>query len=132
MRTRHDQQRIGQLLSNLLGNAVKFTPTGGTVTLALERNGDGAVLRVSDDGIGIDAVELPHVFDRFYRGTRAAETRATGSGLGLAIAKSIVDMHRGVITVDSAPGAGTTVEVRLPRDPDAARVTDSSSPRGRP
>ena len=131
VRTRHDQQRIGQLLSNLLGNAVKFTPSGGSVTLTLERNGDGAVLRVSDTGIGIDASELPHIFDRFYRGTRAAEARATGSGLGLAIVKSIVDMHRGLITVDSAADRGTTVEVRLPKDPDAVTVTDSSSARGR-
>ena len=131
VRTRHDQQRIGQLLSNLLGNAVKFTPSGGRVTLTLERDGDGAVLRVSDTGIGIDATELPRIFDRFYRGTRAAEARATGSGLGLAIVKSIVDMHRGRITVDSAPGQGTTVEVRLPRDPETVRVTDSSSARGR-
>jgi len=132
VRTRHDQQRIGQLLSNLLGNAVKFTPSGGTVTLTLERNGEGAILRVADTGIGIDASELPHIFDRFYRGTRAAEARATGSGLGLAIVKSIVDMHRGLITVDSAPGQGTTVEVRLPRDPETVTVTDSSSARGRP
>lgn len=131
VRTKHDQQRIGQLLSNLLANAVKFTPSGGTVTLTLSRNGEGGILRVSDTGIGIDASELPHVFERFYRGTRAAEARATGSGLGLAIVKSIVDMHRGVITVDSAPGRGTTVEVRLPRDPEATTVTDSSSARGR-
>jgi signal transduction histidine kinase len=133
LRTRHDQQRVGQLLSNLLGNAVKFTPSGGRVTLALERDGDGAILRVTDTGIGIDATELPHIFDRFYRGTRAAQARATGSGLGLSIAKSIVDMHHGVITVDSAPGRGTTVEVRLPRDPEttAPSMTDSSSARGR-
>jgi len=102
------------------------------VTLTLERNGEGAILRVADTGIGIDASELPHIFDRFYRGTRAAEARATGSGLGLAIVKSIVDMHRGLITVDSAPGQGTTVEVRLPRDPETVTVTDSSSARGRP
>ena len=88
-------------------------------------------MRVADTGIGIDPTELPHVFDRFYRGTGAAETRALGSGLGLAIAKSIVDMHHGLITVDSSPGEGTTVEVRLPRDPEATLVTDSSSPRGR-
>lgn len=134
LRTRHDQQRVGQLLSNLLGNAVKFTPAGGTVTLTLERDGDGAVLRVTDTGIGIDPAELPHVFDRFYRGTRAAEARATGSGLGLSIVKSIVDMHHGVITVDSAPDQGTVVEVRLPHDPETAPapMTDSSPPRGRP
>ena len=131
VRTRHDQQRVGQLLSNLLGNAVKFTSSGGSVTLSLERNGDSAIMRVADTGIGIDPTELPHVFDRFYRGTGAAETRALGSGLGLAIAKSIVDMHHGLITVDSSPGDGTTVEVRLPRDPEATLVTDSSSPRGR-
>jgi signal transduction histidine kinase len=119
VRTRHDQQRVGQLLSNLLGNAIKFTPSGGHVTLSVERDTDQAILRVTDDGIGIAADELPRVFDRFYRGTAAAEARATGSGLGLAIVKSIVDMHRGVITIDSTPGRGTTVEVRLPRDPAA-------------
>lgn len=131
VRTRHDQQRVGQLLSNLLGNAIKFTPSGGSVTLTLARNGEGGVLRISDTGIGIEAAELPHIFERFYRGTRAADARATGSGLGLAIVKSIVDMHRGVITVDSSPERGTTIEVRLPRDPEAATVTDSSSGRGR-
>jgi signal transduction histidine kinase len=128
VRTRHDQRRVGQLLSNLLGNAVKFTPAGGHVTLSLERDTDSAILRVSDTGIGIDADELPRVFDRFYRGTGAAEARATGSGLGLAIVKSIVDMHRGVITIDSTPGRGTTVEVRLPRDPSAAPATGPTTP----
>jgi signal transduction histidine kinase len=128
VRTRHDQQRVGQVLSNLLGNAVKFTPAGGHVTLSLERDTDAAILRVSDTGVGIDADELPRVFDRFYRGTGAAEARATGSGLGLAIVKSIVDMHRGVITIDSTPGRGTTVEVRLPRDPAAAPATGPATP----
>lgn len=133
VRTRHDQQRIGQLLSNLLGNAVKFTPSGGSVTLTVEADGDGGILRVADTGIGIAPSELSHIFDRFYRGTRAAQERATGSGLGLAIVKSIVDMHRGVIAVDSTPGHGTTVEVKLPRDPEtsAVTVTDSSPARGR-
>ncbi|OGN86812.1 MAG: hypothetical protein A2X23_08495 [Chloroflexi bacterium GWC2_73_18] len=117
VRTRHDQQRVGQLIGNLIDNAVKFTPAGGRVVVRLEPADDGATISVADTGIGIGPEELPHIFDRFYRGTRAAEARAAGSGLGLAIVKSIVDMHRGRISVDSRSGEGTTVTVRLPRDP---------------
>jgi two-component system phosphate regulon sensor histidine kinase PhoR len=126
VRTRHDQQRIGQLLSNLLANAVKFTPPGGHVTLSLDRNGNGAVMRVSDSGIGIDPSELPHIFDRFYRGSRANEARGAGSGLGLAIVRSIVDMHGGTVTVESGPGAGSRFTVRLPSDPRSVAGTPAA------
>ena len=117
LRIRHDPQRIGQVAANLLGNAIKFTSPGGSVVLALEPHRDGAWLEVRDTGVGIDASEIPHVFERFYRGSRANEARGSGSGLGLAIVKSIVDMHGGRITVESRVGAGTTFTVILPRDP---------------
>ncbi len=116
LRQRHDPQRIGQVLSNLIGNAIKFTPAGGRVDVRLEATSAGAAVRVRDSGVGIDPRELPHVFERFYRGASAHESRAAGSGLGLSIVKSIVEMHAGRITVESAPGRGTEVTVTLPRD----------------
>jgi two-component system OmpR family sensor kinase len=75
-----------------------------------------AVLEVRDSGPGIPEDELPHIFDRFFRGTNVGEARASGSGLGLAIARSIVDMHGGEIRVLSAPGRGATFTVRLPHE----------------
>ncbi len=126
MRVRHDPQRIGQVVANLLGNAIKFTPAGGMVSLTLEPHRDGARLEVRDTGVGIDASEVPHIFERFYRGSRANEARGSGSGLGLAIVKSIVDMHGGRISVESRVGQGTTFTVILLRDPKAA--VDASAP----
>lgn len=116
LRQRHDPQRMGQVLGNLIGNALKFTPAGGKVELSLEATDDGAEFRVSDTGVGIDARELPYVFDRFYRGTQAIEPRATGSGLGLSIVRSIVEMHNGRVAITSTPGVGTQVSVVLPAD----------------
>jgi signal transduction histidine kinase/uncharacterized protein (UPF0333 family) len=115
---RHDPPRIGQVVSNLVGNGLKFTPRGGSVTvkLAPHRPG-GARIQVIDTGIGIDAAELPHIFDRFYRGSRASEARSSGSGLGLAIVRSIVEMHAGRIAVESRIGSGSTFTVTLPADP---------------
>ncbi len=140
LRLRHDPPRIGQVVTNLIGNALKFTPRGGTVTVELRPSADGGGrIEVRDTGVGIDAAELPHIFDRFYRGSLANEARGSGSGLGLSIVKSIVDMHAGRVTVDSRLGVGSTFVVTLPRDPritpdeaDEADVTgemsDSSPP----
>jgi signal transduction histidine kinase len=116
LRVWHDPLRIGQVVSNLVGNAIKFTPRGGEVRVGAQAIDDGARITVRDSGIGIAADELPHIFDRFYRGVGAAEARSEGSGLGLAIVKSIVDMHGGRISVESRVGRGTTFEVDLPRD----------------
>ena len=118
----HDPPRLGQVLGNLIGNAIKFTSPGGQIDVTVEATPDGAAFRVKDDGVGIDPKELEHVFDRFYRGTRRPQERAGGSGLGLAIARSIVDMHRGRVSISSTPDVGTEVLVTLPRD-----VSDSSS-----
>jgi two-component system, OmpR family, sensor histidine kinase MtrB len=115
VRQPHDPPRIGQVLTNLIGNAIKFTPTGGRVDVELEATGTGARLVVTDTGAGIAPDEMPHVFERFWRGARAPELRASGSGLGLSIVRSIVDMHDGSITILSAPDTGTRVTVDLPR-----------------
>jgi len=116
LRQMHDPQRLGQVLTNLIGNAIKFTPSGGKVDVFLEDKADGAEIRVVDTGVGIDAQELPMVFDRFYRGGNAHESRAAGSGLGLSIVRQIVEMHNGRVAITSTPRVGTQVSVALPRD----------------
>jgi signal transduction histidine kinase len=117
VRIRHDPQRIGQVVTNLVGNAIKFTEPGGSVTVRVAPTDDGARIEVGDTGIGIAPAELPRIFERFYRGSLANEARGSGSGLGLAIVKSIVDMHHGTVEVSSTLGSGTTFVVTLPGDP---------------
>jgi signal transduction histidine kinase len=113
---RFDHERLVQLVSNLLGNALKFTPRGGEVEVRLT-DGDGqATIEVADTGPGIPADELPRIFERFYRGTNVGEARASGSGLGLAISRSIVEMHGGTVEVASREGHGSTFSVHLPLD----------------
>ena len=113
---RFDRERIVQLLTNLVGNGLKFTPRGGEVKVTLTDLLEGATLEVRDSGPGILTAELPHVFERFFRGTNVGEARASGSGLGLAIVRSIVEMHGGQIEVASAAGEGSAFVVRLPRE----------------
>ena len=147
IRLRHDPQRIGQVVTNLVGNAIKFTEPGGEVAITARSIDDGgAIIEVADTGVGIVPAEMPRIFDRFYRGSLANEARGSGSGLGLAIVRSIVDMHRGSVEVTSRLGAGTTFRVVLPADPrrdDVAAATEGeatvaaakmvdSSPTGRP
>jgi signal transduction histidine kinase len=117
IRIRHDPPRIGQVVANLVGNAIKFTPRGGSVVVQAAPTPDGARIDVTDTGVGIDPAELPHIFDRFFRGTRANEARGSGSGLGLAIVRSIVEMHGGTVEVESASTGGSHFTVRLLRDP---------------
>jgi signal transduction histidine kinase len=118
LRVRHDSPRIGQVVTNLVGNALKFTERGGEVRITAQALADGgARLEVADTGVGIPAPELPRIFDRFYRGAADNEARSAGSGLGLAIVKSIVDMHHGTIVVESRVGHGSRFTVTLPRDP---------------
>jgi len=124
LRIRHDPQRIGQVVSNLIGNALKFTSSGGEVSVDVRGVEGGAQIEVRDTGVGIDTAELPRIFERFYRGSLANEARGSGSGLGLAIVKSIVDMHGGRVVVDSRLGRGSSFVVTLPRDP---RLTEAQS-----
>lgn len=110
-----DKGRIIQVLSNLVGNALKFTPEGGTVSMAVERRNDGALFVVKDTGAGIAPEHLPYVFDRFWQ---ASHTAKQGTGFGLAIVKGIVEAHGGKIFVESKLGEGTTFYFNL-RTPEA-------------
>ncbi len=135
---RFDRERIVQLMTNLVGNALKFTPRDGGVSVQLDDHPDGVEILVRDTGPGIPEDELPRIFERFYRGTNTGDARASGSGLGLAIVRSIVEMHAGTIDVSSELGRGTEFRVLLPRmaeeaeaTPESANVNDSSRA-GRP
>ena len=109
-----DQTRLTQMLINLIDNAVKHTPTGGSVRVDAGRDGKSAVVSVSDTGAGIEPEHLPHVFERFYRVESDRSRAAGGSGLGLAIGKWIAVAHGGEIRVTSIPGRGTIFSVSLP------------------
>lgn len=110
-----ERDRLKQLVIALVDNALQYTPAPGGVDVSLSNDGHDAVLRVEDEGIGIDEVDLPRVFDRFYRGAAAKRANAGGSGLGLAITKWIVDRHGGTIAVERRSGSrGTLVTVRFP------------------
>jgi signal transduction histidine kinase len=141
IRIRHDPPRVGQVVANLVANAIKFTGRGGSVSVDVAATPEGAWIEVTDTGVGIDPAELPHIFERFYRGSRANEARGSGSGLGLAIVRSIVDMHGGTVEVESRVGQGTRFVVTLPRDPrlvegtpaaEQAAVASAAEARARP
>jgi heavy metal sensor kinase len=115
VRVRGDQSRLTQLLVNLVDNGLKYTPAGGRVTVSVGPEDGQAVLRVADNGPGIAAEHLPHLFERFYRVDKARSRAAGGTGLGLAISRWIVEAHGGQVSVASQTGAGTTFTVQLPR-----------------
>lgn len=110
-----DTPRLGQVVSNLLGNAIAYSHEGCEVSLRLAAERGEAVLSVTDTGIGIDAADLPHVFERFYRADKSRSGASGGVGLGLAICQEIVSSHGGTIAVVSKLGKGATFTVRLPR-----------------
>ncbi|HEX2140230.1 MAG TPA: ATP-binding protein [Woeseiaceae bacterium] len=111
-----DRRRLAQIISNLLSNAAKFTPSQGRITIAGRRDGDAVVLTVEDNGVGIGADILPHVFDRFSQGQQPIERSHGGLGLGLSIVKSLVGAHGGSVEARSpGKGGGTSMIVRLPR-----------------
>jgi PAS domain S-box-containing protein len=119
-----DPERVTQLLSNLVGNALKFTPARGEVDVRVQPYADGVIVSVADTGAGIPADQLPHVFDRFYQVSSGRKGRRHGAGLGLTIARGIVEAHGGTISIESAPGRGTTVRFTLP----GARGDDAADP----
>nr|HET7858084.1 PAS domain-containing sensor histidine kinase [Caldimonas sp.] len=110
-----DLTRLTQVVANLLNNAAKYTPAGGRITLSTLRDGDDAVIRVSDTGIGIPADRLPEVFEMFAQVERSSARAQGGLGIGLALVKRLVEMHGGSVVAHSAgPGQGSSFEVRLP------------------
>jgi two-component system OmpR family sensor kinase/two-component system sensor histidine kinase BaeS len=104
-----DPLRVGEVLSNLLSNALRHTPSGGSITVSADADAHGVAFTVADTGTGIPPDVLPHVFDRFAKGEGSP-----GAGLGLAIAKSLVEAHGGELTAESEPGRGTTMRFVLP------------------
>jgi signal transduction histidine kinase len=109
-----DPARLAQVLDNLVSNALKFTPAGGRVEVGLSAVDGAAVVEVGDTGLGLTEDEQGHLFERFFRSSRAAQNAIPGTGLGLAIAKTIVERHGGRIELESAVDLGTTVRVELP------------------
>ncbi len=121
-----DVQRLNQIINNLLENAIKFTPEGGCVTLALRATAAGRVLNgtrltvrgahlwVSDTGVGIPPADLPHIFERFYQGSNVSQATIKGAGLGLYLAKQLVEAHHGIIWAENRLGGGAIFHVWLP------------------
>jgi PAS domain S-box-containing protein len=113
-----DSDRMTQVLANVVTNAVQYTPRGGKVVISTgEKEAEGckwATVTVKDTGMGIPEEELPHIFERFFRGERPRSMQVSGTGLGLAIAKDIVELHGGLVTVESKVDAGTTFTIQLP------------------
>lgn len=108
-----DPERIAQVLSNLVGNAIKFTPKGGKITIKASEDGDAVRVSVSDTGVGISKEQLPHVFDRFWQ-SQQSTIRSRGAGLGLPIARGIIEAHGGRIWAESEIGRGAIFRFTLP------------------
>lgn len=108
-----DAQYIGRVINNLVSNALRFTPAGGSVTISARREGPHVEVRVRDTGEGIPSQDLPYIFDSFYRGEKSRSRATGGAGLGLAIARGIVLAHGGDIQVESTPGEGTEFFFRI-------------------
>jgi signal transduction histidine kinase len=114
-----NETQLKQVVTNLLENALKFTPASGTVSLSLERSANQIILTVSDSGIGIPPEDMPHIFERFHRGRNVSEF--SGNGLGLAIVKAIANVHKGRVAVQSRPMQGTSVSMSLPLIADGSK-----------
>ena len=112
---RGDALQLKQAMRNLVGNAIKYTPTAGSIQLSLEADEDTVIVHVKDSGYGISAEDLPFIFDRFYRANDVRIKNIEGNGLGLAIVKSIIEKHSGRISVESKPGKGSCFTITLPR-----------------
>ncbi|MEE9215892.1 MAG: HAMP domain-containing sensor histidine kinase [Anaerolineales bacterium] len=112
---RFDIERMGQVLGNLVSNAMRHTPRGGQILLVAHARNSSVEIQVTDNGPGIDPEDLPHIFERFYRGDKSRQRDGSGSGLGLAIAKSLTEAQGGTIRAESQLGQGTTILLRIPK-----------------
>ncbi|MDL2317758.1 sensor histidine kinase [Eubacteriales bacterium OttesenSCG-928-A19] len=109
-----DEPLLSQVWINLLHNAIKFTPENGEIMVTLSGNVDAVTVRVADSGVGISAEDRPHIFERFYKADKARDRSLGGNGLGLSLVKKIVEMHGGIVAVESEAGQGTTFSAVLP------------------
>jgi two-component system phosphate regulon sensor histidine kinase PhoR len=112
-----DQVRIGQVVGNILDNAVKFSPHGGQVTIKLQEQNDEYLVSIIDQGIGVSPEYFDHIFERFYRVRNDVSRQYSGIGLGLYVAKAIVEAHGGRIWLSNNQGKGSTFYFTLPRNP---------------
>ncbi len=108
-----EQNQLARVINNLLSNAIRYTPFG-FVKMRTYQAGNWICLEVADSGMGIDPEDVPHLFDRFYRGRNVSQSKLVGTGLGLAIVKEIVDIHDGVVELDSQVGNGSIFKVKFP------------------
>ena len=121
-----DAEKLERVCLNLLFNALKFTPAGGTITFSASYDGINICLQVSDTGVGISADHLPHLFSRFWQADASSQRRFQGLGIGLALVKEIVDLHKGSINVESVLGKGTTFTILLPYERANSNQVESS------
>ena len=119
-----DTDKMTQVIDNIMNNAIKYSPDGGTITVSVRTTDVQLILSISDEGLGIPKQDLPKIFDRFYRVDKARSRAQGGTGLGLAIAKEIVKQHHGFIWAKSEYGKGSTFTIVLPYDNDAVRLDD--------
>ncbi|MGI8451592.1 MAG: sensor histidine kinase [Streptosporangiaceae bacterium] len=115
---------LRQAVGNLVSNALRHTPSGGSVTIGCRQDRDQAVIEVADTGSGISPHDLPRIFDRFWRAEKSRSRRTGGSGLGLPITRQLVEAHGGTITAASVPGESTVFTVRLPGGPGGPSAPD--------
>ncbi len=134
-RVNGDRSNLEGVFTNLVNNALKYTPEGGTITLRVKGEGKNVTVAVSDTGIGISQNDLPRIFDRFYRVKSDKTRQIIGTGLGLSIVKHIVEAHLGTISVESEEGGGSTFTVVLPKGTSAGQSErgdyDNQTDRGR-
>ncbi|KAA9153547.1 HAMP domain-containing histidine kinase, partial [Microbacterium lushaniae] len=116
LEVRGDAFRLRQAVDNVLSNAIKYTPGGGSVHIGARAEAGHAVIVVADTGIGIAADELPRVFDPYFRARTARESSTPGTGLGMGILRTIIEEHRGTLQLESEQGTGTTVTITLPAE----------------
>lgn len=109
-----DPDKVAQILTNVVNNALKYTPEGGTVTISIFQEEEMAGFIIKDEGIGMSSQDLPHIFERFYRGDKSRDRKTGGVGIGLSIVKALVEAHKGKITVDSELNKGTTFTILFP------------------
>ena len=119
-----DTDKMTQVIDNIMNNAIKYSPDGGTITVSVKTTDVQLILSISDEGLGIPKQDLPKIFDRFYRVDKARSRAQGGTGLGLSIAKEIIKQHHGFIWAKSEYGKGSTFTIVLPYDNDAVRLDD--------